>query len=77
MLNKIENDGCLCTSKKTYSTRYGALFLFADTYYSWANRKQRKINLSNDLKTLESFRSLILQFGVVCRQNSNQQLITY
>ena len=60
---------CETTSKlsKTYSTRYGALFLFADTYYSWADdQKQSKENLYNDIKTLENFRSIILQFGVVC-----------
>ncbi|XP_066931477.1 calponin homology domain-containing protein DDB_G0272472-like [Clytia hemisphaerica] len=73
-------NGCLCKHKgkiqptpeedtkcvpKTYSNRYGALFLFANTYHSWTERKQpRKMNLTRDLKTLRNFRSLILQFGV-------------
>ena len=50
---------------KTYSNRYGALFLFANTYHSWTDRKPRKMNLAKDLKTLRNFRSLILQFGLV------------
>ena len=60
------NDPNLFNISKMYSKKYGALFLFADSYHTWSERKHQEVNLSKDLRKLKNFRSLILKFGVVC-----------
>lgn len=56
---------------KSYSSRYSALCMFANTFYTWKESLHergddvRDYSGLEDLKTLKHFRKTVLQFGVV------------